>query len=155
MPASLDALKSKARTPGGQKALRYAMVSVVSLTASQLTSFTLYAGFHWTARSAAVASAVTGGIPSYYLNRRWTWAKRGKSHVWREIVPFWVVAFLSLALSIVVADIAEHQAKELSDSRMVQGVIVNAAFIATFGVLWIGKFLLLNGLFVTRDEAVA
>lgn len=152
MPLSLEDLRGRARTPAGQKALRYAMVSVVAVAVAQVTLFGLFAGLHWTARSAAVGASVTGGIPSYYLNRRWTWGKRGKSHVWREVVPFWVVAFVSLFLSMVVADAAESQAMEMTTSRTVQGLVVNAAVIVTFGVLWVGKFLLLNTLFVTSDE---
>jgi len=157
MGATVAALRARTRTPGGRKAVRYMMVSVVALVASQLTLFVLFAGFHWTARSANIAASVTGGIPSYSLNRRWTWGKRGRSHLLREVAPFWIVAFASLALSTVAADLAESWAVDLSGSRLVQGLIVNAAVIATYGVIWVGKFLLLNVLFVTPadDGAVA
>jgi len=157
MSTTVAALRARARTPGGRKAFRYAMVSVISLVVSQLTLFVLFAGFHWTARSANVAACAAGGVPSYWLNRRWTWGKRGRSHLWREVAPFWIVAFASLALSTVAADLAESWAVDLSGSRLVQGLIVNAAVIATYGVIWVGKFLLLNVLFVTPadDGAVA
>lgn len=157
MTMSVAALRARARTPGGRKACRYAMVSVVALVVSQVTLFTLFTGFEWTARSANVAAAFTGGIPSYYLNRRWTWGKRGRSHLWREVAPFWVVAFASLVVSTVVADLAESWATDLTTSRLAQGLVVNAAVIATYGVIWVAKFLLLNVLFVTplADEAPA
>lgn len=157
MSTAVAALRAKARTPGGRKAFRYAMVSVVSLVVSQITLFTLFAGFHWTARSANVAACATGGVPSYWLNRRWTWGKRGRSHLWREVAPFWIVAFASLVVSTVIAGVAESQAVELSSSRLVQALVVNAAVIVTYGVIWVAKFLLLNVLFVTppAEEAPA
>ncbi len=156
MGISVAALRARTQTPGGRKALRYAVVSVISVVVSQVTLFALFAGFHWTARSANVAACVVGGVPSYYLNRRWTWGKRGRSHLWREVAPFWIVALASLVVSTVVADLAEAQAVEIASSRMAQGLIVNAAIIATYGVIWVAKFLLLNVLFVpVADEAPA
>lgn len=157
MSISVAALRAKAQTPRGQKAFRYMMVSVIALAVSQITLFALFTGFGWTARSANFAACATGGVPSYSLNRRWTWGKRGRSHLWREVVPFWAVAFASLAVSTVAADLAETRALEMTTSRLVQGLVVNAAVIATYGVIWVAKFLLLNVLFVTpaAEEAAA
>ena len=35
-------------------------------------------------------------IPAYLLSRYWVWQKRGKNHFWREVVPFWSLAFVGL-----------------------------------------------------------
>ncbi|HEX2117654.1 MAG TPA: hypothetical protein VHF91_00595, partial [Acidimicrobiales bacterium] len=35
----------------------------------------------------------------YYLNRKWAWGKKGKSHLMKEIVPFWSLALLGLIFS--------------------------------------------------------
>ncbi|MEO6121299.1 MAG: GtrA family protein [Acidimicrobiales bacterium] len=156
MSISVAGLRAKVQTPSGRKAFRYAMVSVISLVVSQITLFALFTGFHWTARSANVAASVAGGVPSYSLNRRWTWGKRGRSNVWREMAPFWIVAFASLVLSTFVADFAETRAIEITSSRLAQGLIINCAVIGTYGIIWAAKFLLLNALFVTAvDEAPA
>lgn len=77
-----------------------------------------------------------GTVPSYSLNRRWVWGKTSKSHLWKEVVPFWALSFLGLVLSTVVVAIAASW----KDTTLV----VSAANLATFGVLWVGKFLLLH-----------
>ena len=129
------------------------VVSGVSVVVSQVALFTAFAGFHWTARSSNVLACLVGGVPSYWLNRRWTWGKSGRSHVFKELAPFWMLAFLGLAFSTWAADAAERWALDFSDTRLVQALIVNAAVVGAFGVLWIGKFILFNKvLFVTRDE---
>jgi putative flippase GtrA len=129
-------------------------VSVISVGANQVALFILYAGFHWTARSAAIASAAFGGIPSYYLNRRWTWGKTGRSHLLKEVLPFWVIAFAGLAFSTWAADFGESVAKDhFPNSDLKQALTVNFFALGAFGILWVGKFIFFNKvLFVTKDE---
>jgi putative flippase GtrA len=141
-PRSLLAL---ARTPNGRRMVRYSLVSVVSVIVSQVVLFVTYTVLRvWTAVGCNfIACAVATG-PSYYLNRNWAWGKSGKSHVWREVVPFWALAFLGLVFSLWAVAFAAARAHEVTDSRLGQGLLVNAAALAAFGVLWVGKFILFN-----------
>jgi putative flippase GtrA len=147
-----SAVADRARSPFGRKAFRYAMVSVVSVAVSQVCLFALYALAHWKARDASIAAGLVGGVPSYVLNRRWTWGKTGRSHLWREVVPFWVLAVVGLVFSTVVADLAEGWAHDLSDRRLVQALVVNGSSIAAFGTLWVGKFVIFNKLLFVADD---
>jgi putative flippase GtrA len=150
----ISAVVDRVRTPGGRKALRYSLVSVVSVVVSQTALFLFFAVGHWTAKSANIAAVCIGGIPSYYLNRRWAWGKSGRSHFWREIVPFWSLAFIGLAFSTLAVDFAETWAHDLADARLVQALIVNSASFFAFGVLWIGKFFLFNKVIFVSDPEV-
>ncbi|MFP5376343.1 MAG: GtrA family protein [Acidimicrobiia bacterium] len=153
MRAVLDKVLERSRTPGGQKAFRYMVVSAVSVGVSQVALFGAFAGLHWTARSSNLLAFVVGGVPSYWLNRRWTWGRTGRSHLLKEVAPFWALAFTGLAFSTWAAHAAEGWALDVADSRLVQALIVNGSVIAAFGVLWIVKFFMFNKvLFVTRDE---
>lgn len=151
---SLSDLRDRARTPGAKKAIRYSLVSVISVIVNQVSLFALQYGFRWTAKSAAIAAAALGGIPSYYLNRRWAWGKTGRSHLLKEVVPFWVIAFAGLVFSTWAADFAESLALEHFDkSRFLQALTVNAFALGAFGILWVAKFVFFNKvLFVTKDE---
>jgi putative flippase GtrA len=136
----------------GQKALRYSLVSVISVAVSQTALFLLYAAAHWTAKSANIGAFFIGGIPSYYLNRRWAWGKTGRSHLWREVVPFWGLALAGLALSTWAVDAAESWAHRLADARFVQGLVLNGASFAAFGMLWVAKFFIFNKVIFVQDE---
>lgn len=127
-------------------------VSVITVAVSQIALFVLYAGLHWTARSANVLACVAGGIPSYYLNRSWTWGKSGRSHLLKEVLPFWAIAFLGLVFSTWTADVAEGRAVDVTSSRLGQALIINGAVIASFGVLWVAKFFLFNKVLFVQDE---
>lgn len=148
----ISAVVDRVRTPTGRKALKYSLVSVISVAVSQSALFLLYAVGHWTAKSASICAFFIGGIPSYYLNRRWAWGKSGRSHLWREVVPFWGIALLGLGLSTWAVDAAESWAQRLADERLLQALVLNGASFAAFGVLWVGKFFLFNKVIFVQDE---
>jgi putative flippase GtrA len=153
MAVTISDLRARARTPGGQKAIRYTLVSVISVAVSQVSLIILFGIFHWTARSANIAACTIGGVPSYWLNRRWAWGKSGRSHMWKEVVPFWTLAFVGLALSTWAADFAESFGQAHLSSHLLQTACVAAGSIGAFGVLWIGKFVIFNKLMFVEHAA--
>ena len=142
VPLSPRSLLERSRTPGGRKLVRYSLVSVVSVAVSQVVLF--LAQFLWTARTSNIVAVCVSAIPSYWLNRAWAWGKTGKSHLMKEIVPFWGMALLGLILSTWSVDFAESHAASITASDLGQKLIVNLAALAAFGVLWVGKFVILN-----------
>jgi putative flippase GtrA len=139
-----EKVKDLALSPGGRKMIKYTFVSVISVIVSQIVLGSLYYFAGWTARASNIAGCCVATVPSYYLNRHWVWRKGGRSHFLKEVVPFWALAFIGLAFSTWAADYAETHAHDLTDSRGVQTIIVLAAALGAFGVLWIGKFILFN-----------
>lgn len=133
-----------ARSDQGRKMVRYSMVSVVAVIVSQTILAFAYGVLHWSARPANIAAVSISTIPAYYLNRAWTWGKRGRSHLLREMVPFWGMAFLGLVLSTIAADAAESFAVARWSWRPAQTGVVMAASLAAFGFLWVAKFFILN-----------
>jgi len=147
------ALLERARSPEGQKALKYTAVSVVSVGVYQVALVVFYGLLRWRAGVANVSANIAGGIPSYYLNRTWAWGKSGRSHLWREIVPFWVLAFVGMATSTWAAVLGDHVAHHAVHTHLLRTAIVAAFALGSFLVLWVVKFVLFNKfIFVTRDE---
>ena len=148
----ISSVVDRVRTPTGRKALKYSLVSVVSVAVSQTALFLLYAVGHWTAKSANIGAFFVGGIPSYYLNRRWAWGKTGRSHLWREVVPFWGLALIGLALSTWAVDAVESWAQRLADERLLQALVLNGASFGAFGLLWVAKFFIFNKVIFVQDD---
>jgi putative flippase GtrA len=134
----------RSRTPGGRKMIRYSLVSVVSVIVSQIVLF--IAQSFWSARTSNIIAVCISAVPSYYLNRAWAWGKTGKSHLMKEIVPFWTLALLGLVFSTWAAGYAESNAQQVTSSDLVARLIVNGAALAAFGILWVGKFFIFNRL---------
>jgi putative flippase GtrA len=86
-------------------------------------------------------------VPSYYLNRKWVWGKGGRSHLWREVVPFWVLSFAGLAFSSLAVWLAGNFARNHHYGHATTVLLVNAANLFSFALLWIVKFVIYNKLF--------
>jgi putative flippase GtrA len=153
MARPFSTLFDRVRTPTGRKALKYTAVSVISVAVSQLAFVFAFGLLHWTARSSAIFATAVGSVPSYFLNRNWVWAKSGRSHLWKEIVPFWVIAFIGMVFSTWSADTAENYVHRHEFSHLAETAIVTGAFFGAFALLWVGKFVIFNKLlFVTKDD---
>lgn len=140
------------RVTGGRGALavKYSMVSVVGVTMTQVL-LVLFIGIldRHPVASNVVAVSVTA-IPVFFLNKRWVWSADGKISFRREVLPFWVFTLAGLLLSTGLVAIANS----LSDSH----VLVMAANLAGFGVLWVAKFLFLDQVMFGhsgRDEVLS
>lgn len=144
------------RTPGFAKLWRYGAVSVISTVITLVGLYIFYRVVKvGSATEANVIASAIATVPSYYLNRTWAWGKTGKSHLWREIVPFWVIAATGLTLSSLAVDLASHEAHVISHAHQVQTALVEAANLCTYGLMWVGKYLLFNGLLFKKPVPVA
>ena len=137
------------------KAFKYTVASVVSVVISQAILFLSFGVLHlWSATTCNFVAVAVSALPSYYMNRAWAWGKTGKSHILKEIVPFWGLAFLGLILSLWAVAAADHFATVHQFKNLQVAIAVNAASIGAFGVLWIGKFIIFNKvLFANKDDS--
>ena len=131
--------------------VRYTAVSVVSVCVQQAVLFV--ALFFWAARTSNIVAVCVSAVPSYYLNRVWAWGKTGKSHLMKEVVPFWVMALAGLVLSTWAADFAESHAHQITTSHLGMKLVVMAATVGAFGILWVGKFVVFNKVLFVNHPA--
>lgn len=143
------------RTDRARKRLRYVAVSLVSVVVGQATLGLAFGIFGWDARSANLLAFAVGAVPSYWLNRRWTWGKHGRSHVLAEIVPFCLLAIAGLALSTWAVRAAEVAALKLTGVRSVQTAIVMGSSLGAYGLLWVAKFLAFDRVLFPAPRAIA
>jgi putative flippase GtrA len=147
-PSALQAAFTKVKTHG----LRYSAVSVINVITGQATLFVLVRLLTWWTdwpndvswTVANVLAVCIGAAPAYYLNRMWVWGKRGRSHLTREILPFWGFSLAGLILSTLAVSLAAN----LTDVK----IVANIANILAFGVLWVVKFFVLDSVVFGRGH---
>lgn len=148
MPKSFRDVLAWARSHEGKKIIRFTSVSVIS-TAVSFSSISIFYGFHiikgviW----ATVSGNLVATLPSYYLNRSWTWGKRGRSHFRSEIVPFWSMSFLGIGVSMLGAYWAREQVHEHHWAHLVNTGLVSFTNVVSFGLFWILKMMVFNRIF--------
>jgi putative flippase GtrA len=122
-------------------------------------SFTIIVGVHAVfgiaAAFANVIATSVATVPSYSLNRRWTWGRRDRSDPWREILPFWVLAFCGLVLSTATVGLADSVAAQMHVASSVHTAAILAGNLGGYGVLWILQFVLLDRvIFRARTDGI-
>jgi putative flippase GtrA len=148
MPSSLQRLIEFLRTPRGRTMIKFSCVSMVSTVVAQGTLWIIYYDLRlWSAVVCNIVANACATLPSYTLNRRWAWGKSGRSHLWREVAPFWSMSAAGMALSIGTVSLAAHTAHAHHLGHLSTSLLVNAANFFAFGILWILKFMVFNRLF--------
>jgi putative flippase GtrA len=148
LPRSLREIVEIARTPEGLKLVRYTAVSAISALTSLVLLTLIYGVFRlWDALASVLVANVLAGIPSYLLNRQWVWQKGGRSHLWREVLPFWVVSLTGIGFSLFAASVARDVANAHHLAHFPRTVLVVGANVSAFAIVWVLKFLILNRVF--------
>ena len=144
MPVSPAALLDRVTGGRGALAVRYSMVSVVGVVITQLELLLFVGILDLQPTWSNVAAVSLCSIPVFILNKRWVWSRDGKIDVRREILPFWVFTLAGLILSTIIVAIVQ----QWSDAT----ILVMAANISGFGLLWVAKFLFLDQVMFGRHE---
>ena len=83
-------------------------------------------------------------MPSYHLNRRWTWGRRDPSDPWRELLPFWLLSFAGLVLSTLAVAVTDTWLHGARLGQPLRTLVIVTAHLSGFGVLWVAQFVLLE-----------
>ena len=128
----------------GALALKYSMVSVIGVVLGQ-TQLTIFSElFGWNPVLSNVLAVMITAVPAFILNKRWVWSSDGKVSFRREVLPFWIFTGMGLGLSTGLVAVADS----VSDSHL----LVMAANLGGFGVLWVAKFLFLDQIMFGRSQ---
>ena len=142
--APIAPVPSSERTSLVQRVRRCLSVSVVTTVISVSTLVLATAVFGVEAWIANVLATSLATVPSYHLNRRWTWGRTDASDPFREVLPFWIMAFMGLALSTVTVGIADSWARGMHLPSSLQLGAILTGHLSGFGLLWVAQFIVLD-----------
>jgi putative flippase GtrA len=145
-------LVEKFNSPMGQKLFRYSMASVVAVIVSNLLLLLFVGVIDMGEVLASTLATCIAAVPSYEMNRKWAWGKSGKSHFWKEVVPFWGLALLGWALSTLAVWWVGIYAKHHHFSHGLKTLVVWAVYLGAFGVLWVAKFIIFNSFMFVHNH---
>ena len=138
-----------------RKMLRYTGGSVVATVCSEVTFVALYGPLGVQPARASVVAWLAGAIPNYWLNRSWTWRRRGRPSLRNEVVPYVLIIGLTLLLATVVTHVLDERLRGADTSSSVRVTLVAGAFFAVYAVMFVLRYFLLDRLFgrLARLEA--
>jgi putative flippase GtrA len=129
---------------------RYTGASVIAGVISEAVFVVAY----WFGAVPLVASLlafVAGAVPNYLMNRYWAWRRRGRPDRMREVLPYAMIVVVTALTAILVTTAADRWVRDHVTAHPVQVILVSAAFLATYGTMFILKFVLFDRfIFVDR-----
>ncbi len=136
--------------------LRYSAVSAIATSISLTILGTLVATRAVTAGWANVIATAVATVPSFELNRRWVWAKKGPRSLHREAAPYFALTFAGLGLSTLAVSIATGMATSAHAGTAGRTAVAMLANLAGFGTVWIVQYVVLDRvLFRTKATVTA
>ena len=124
------------RAEHGLKALRYCGVSVVNVSVGVGVLAVCHAVLAWPAVGANLAAWMVSTVPAYLLSRAWVWQRSGPHRLGGEVLTFWIMALVGLALSSLAVAVVEHYTERT--------VLVAAGNLSAYGVVWVAKYVFLD-----------
>jgi putative flippase GtrA len=135
-------------TRQGRKIFRYTMTSVITTIFSLLVLGLVFGVLRlWTEVPSTIFANVCAAVPSYWLNRQWAWGKRGRSHVVKEVLPFWILSASSIAFSMLGAAAARYVGERIGTTHFEETILLLTANVLSFGIFWVLKLLTFNRTF--------
>lgn len=139
--------------PRVNKLLRYALTSGVATGISEVTLLALYASGFLGASGSSIIANLAGTVPSYLLSRYWIWPEAERTGAARQMGLYWITSAVSLVVSTAGTSLAAAHAPAGHADHV---VVVGVAYIGTYAVLWIAKYLVYQRLIfrsAARGEA--
>ena len=126
------------------KVLRYGVVTIGSVVLGQSLLAVLFDVLRLSATTSNVAATALMTGPAYIVNRSWVWQKKDTSNRFLEVMAFWTIAALGLALSTVAVTYADRGAIAVTSDRLLRTAIVVLASCFGYGVVWILRYFVLD-----------
>ena len=155
LPRIGAAVQSKLRTTVGKRFSRFVVVAVASLGSSLVTLSLLLGVFHLSGGLAGILSAIVGAAVSYVLSR-WAWERKGRPHLLKETLPFWLVSLGSWTVLGLTSHYASVWALEMGHTHWERVLIVDGAYLIANAVTFAARFVIFHYLlFADRGSKVS
>ncbi|HEX3780468.1 MAG TPA: GtrA family protein [Pseudonocardiaceae bacterium] len=110
----------------------------------------MYLWLHTNATEAAVAAFIAGAIPAFLINWHWTWSRRGRPAMFSELLPYLMITFGGGIAATGLTTLADKVINPLLTSRGERSLVLDCAYLGSYGLLVLVKFALLDRLMARR-----
>jgi putative flippase GtrA len=124
--------------------LRFLLASVLATLTSAVVFPLVYRGLDGSPTVASFAAFGAGTAVSFTIARFYAWNRRDRRRLGRDAVAYLLVASVVGTLAAVVTTYADGRAERAGLSATEKTVVVEAAYLGTFAVMFLVKFAILD-----------
>ena len=138
-------VRRKLQGKTGRRFARFALVAVAAVLSSQLALVVFLDVADMTAGLSGVLAAIVGAAVSYVLSR-WAWERKGRPHVLKETLPFWIVSVAAWIVLGLATKLGVHwaAAASLPSGSLQWHLVVNGTYFAANILTFFARFLILH-----------
>jgi putative flippase GtrA len=133
-----------------RRIFRYGTGSVVATVCSEVTFLLLYGVLDTSTTVASTLGWLAGAAPNYWLNRRWTWGRRGRPSLRRELLPYLAIVLVTLVLAVGATSLVSSWLSRGSASDAVRSALVGGTFLLVYVLVFLLRFFLFDRLFAAQ-----
>jgi putative flippase GtrA len=127
----------------GRRFTRFAVGSAIALAVSEVTLLTCLGLVRLWPTVSAVIAWFAGAAASYVMSR-WAWERRGRPHLLKETVPFWLIAVGTIVVLSAATSLAHHLAVAMGLRPLQRLAFVGAAYLVANTVTFLTRFVIFH-----------
>lgn len=127
----------------GKRFRRFTLAALGAVTVSQVTLSVCLGVLRLTAGRSALAAWMAGAAVSYVISR-WAWERKGKPHLLKETIPFWVIAAGTAAVLTLATKAANQYALSAGLGHAQRVFFVDACFLMANVVTFLTRFVIFH-----------
>jgi putative flippase GtrA len=145
----ITALKNRLKSATGRRFKRFMLAAVVAVAASQITLTLCLGIFRIAAGTSGFAAWLTGAVASYVMSR-WAWGRKGRPHLLKETLPFWLIAACVAVVLTSTARFAGDFALSAGFSHTQRVLFVDAAYFLANCLTFLARFFIFHYILFTE-----
>lgn len=147
----------RAAAEGGHasRLVRYTLGSVICTAVSAVAFVVLFATAVLGSRAAALAASAIAAVIGYVLNRRWAWGRRQRADLRTEVIPYWATIIVTAIVASLVTGAVNSVLRSSGASRGIRTLVDLLAYLGTYGVMFVAKYVVFHRLFTRRPDGSA
>lgn len=146
-------LENRLKSATGKRFKRFLVAAVVAVGASQTALTVCLAIFHLPAGTAGFIAWVAGAAASYVMSR-WAWERKGKPHLLKETLPFWLIAGCVALILTTTTKLASDAAYTMNLSHAQRILFVDACFFLANCFTFLARFFIFHYLLFAEKKDV-
>jgi putative flippase GtrA len=127
----------------GKRFGRFMLVALAAVISSQVALILFLDVAHMTAGISGALAGVVGAAVSYVLSR-WAWERKGKPHVLKETLPFWIVAVAAWIVLGLATKLGVHWAASLPRHGLKWHLVVNGTYLGANVLTFLARFVIFH-----------
>jgi putative flippase GtrA len=136
-------VRRKLRGETGRRFVRFVLVALAAVIASQLALVVFLDAAHIGAGTSGVLAAIVGAAVSYVLSR-WAWERKGRPHVLKEVLPFWIVSVAAWIVLGLATKLGVHFAGSQPRGDLDWHLVVNGTYLAANVLTFLARFVIFH-----------